>query len=105
MSRGARVWYRSPMADSQRLRRRLTAAYSFPGFRALATVRGEFGKPQIRVITLVRRSKKRSAAVAGAFTMAGTTGRFGVSAICPVASGTYIWRSRCTGWRAGVAGS
>src|SRR5512134_56353 len=43
---------------SQRLRR-LWDTYSFAGFRAEPTVRGIFGDPKARVITLRRRSKKR----------------------------------------------
>ena len=42
--------------------RRLWDAYAFPGFRPRPTVRGVFGDPKARVITLERRSKKRSAA-------------------------------------------
>ena len=44
-------------------RRRLWDAYCFPGFRPEPTVRGIFGDPQARVITLHRRSKKPRAAV------------------------------------------
>ena len=40
-------------------------AYAFPGFRPQPTVRGVFGDPKARVVTLVRRSKKRSAAAVG----------------------------------------
>ena len=47
----------------------------FPGFRPQPTVRGVFGDPKARVITLARRSKKRSAAAAGECTRAGTTAR------------------------------
>jgi hypothetical protein len=42
-------------------KRRLWDAYRFPGFTPSATVRGIFGDPQTRVITLTRRSKKRDA--------------------------------------------
>ena len=38
-------------------RRRLTDAYSFPGFRPQLTVRGVFGDPKMRVVTLTRQSK------------------------------------------------
>jgi hypothetical protein len=38
-------------------RRRLDDAYRFHGFRPLATVRGVFGDPKARVVTLQRRSK------------------------------------------------
>jgi hypothetical protein len=48
------------MANSANRRRRLWDAYAFPGFRPLPTVRGVFGDPKARVITLKRRSKKRA---------------------------------------------
>ena len=38
--------------------RRLRDAYQFPGFRPQATVKGVFGDPKARVVTLVRREKK-----------------------------------------------
>ena len=38
--------------------RRLLDAYRFPGFRPLPAVAGVFGEPGVRVVTLVRRSKK-----------------------------------------------
>ena len=43
------------------------------GFRPLPTVQGVFGDPKARVITLKRRSEKRSAATAVECTRAGTT--------------------------------
>ena len=42
--------------------RRLADTYTFPGFQPLAYVQGIFGDPQARLVTLVRRTKKRSAA-------------------------------------------
>jgi hypothetical protein len=54
------------MARPSQRRRRLWDAYRFPGFRPEQTVRGIFGDPKARVITLKRRSKKRLAGVAGA---------------------------------------
>jgi hypothetical protein len=43
------------MANSAKRRRRLWDEYAFPGFRPLPTVRGVFGDPKTRVITLKRR--------------------------------------------------
>src|SRR5271157_5638726 len=40
-------------------RRRLVDAYRFAGFRPVEHVRGVFGDPYARIITLVRRSKKQ----------------------------------------------
>src|SRR5713226_4571861 len=76
---------------------------SFPGFRPQTTVRGVFGDPKARVVTLVRRSKKRSAAAAVACTRAGTIGAYGGFAIFPVATRASTWRSRSGACRAGVA--
>ena len=45
------------MARALKRSRRLWDTYSFPGFRAEQTVRGIFGDPKARVITLKRRSK------------------------------------------------
>ncbi len=46
------------MAQSGKRQLRLSDGYSFPGFEAQARVRGVFGEPCVRVVTLVRRSKK-----------------------------------------------
>ena len=56
-------------------KKRLVDAYRFPGMRPLEQVRGVFGDPKARVITLVRRSKKRRAASVAACTGSCTTGR------------------------------
>jgi hypothetical protein len=49
-------------------------------------VRGVFGDPKVRIITLNRRSKKRPAAVAAVFNLAGMTDAGGTFAICRVAT-------------------
>src|SRR2546430_1880054 len=79
--------------------RRLADAYAFPGFRASATVRGCFGDPQARIITLARRSKKRTVACAARCIAAFTTAPGGGCAICRAVSfaSTSIWRCRGTG--------
>ena len=64
------------MATSSK-RKRLLDAFQFPGFRPLKLVRGVFGDPWARVITLVRRSKKPSARNVAGRTLAGTTERPG----------------------------
>jgi hypothetical protein len=38
----------------------LNALYSFPGFRAGSGLKGLFGDPQARIISLERRQKKRA---------------------------------------------
>src|SRR5258705_11264561 len=52
--------------------RRLSDAYRFPGFRPLQTVVGIFGEPGVRIVTLVRRSKKRPVACVAGYTAAST---------------------------------
>jgi hypothetical protein len=46
------------MANSSKRRRRLWDTYTFPGFRPQPTVRGIFGDPKARLITLARRANK-----------------------------------------------
>src|SRR5262249_31354355 len=69
------------MARAAKRSRRLWDTYSFSGFRREQTVRGIFGDPSARVITLKRRSKKRLVVVAVAFRWDGTTARSGACAI------------------------
>ena len=69
-----------------RKRKRLLDAYRFAGFRPLELVRGVFGDSSARIITLVRRSKKRSAKGVAGHTRSGTTARHGASTICPAAT-------------------
>src|ERR1700741_3701154 len=76
-------------------RRRLWDTYSFPGFRPEPTVRGIFGDPKARLITLKRRSKKRRAGAAVACTWVGTTAKPVGSAICRAGIRGYFWNWRC----------
>src|SRR6201998_3952062 len=46
------------MARRSKRLRRLWDTYSFEGFRAEPVVRGVFGDPKVRIVTLKRRSKK-----------------------------------------------
>jgi hypothetical protein len=68
------------MANSSKRQRRLWDAYAVPGFRPQTVVRAVFGDPKARVVTLVRRSKKLSAAAVVACTRAGTIGACGMFA-------------------------
>jgi len=91
------------MANSTKRQRRLWDTYAFPGFRPQSTVRGVFGDPKARVITLVRRSKKRSAAAVGERTGAGTTGACDARGICPAGMRVFTSNSRCGAYGARVA--
>lgn len=78
------------MPTSTKRPRRLLDAYRFPGFRPQATVKGVFGNPKARVITLVRRGKKPSAGVVAGPSPAGTTASCGASATCGVARRVWL---------------
>src|SRR5215475_7380828 len=91
------------MARGSKRGRRLWDSYSFPGFRAEPVVRGIFGDPKARVITLRRGSKKRRADVAAACRWAGTTARSAGCAICPAGTRGYSWSWRCGGLIAATA--
>src|SRR3954449_2965326 len=90
------------MAGRLKRSRRLWDTYSFPDFRPEQTVRGVFGDPKARVITLKRRSKKRLAATAVASRWAGTIARCAGCAICRAATRGYFWTWRCGGLIAAV---
>ena len=74
------------MANTSKRKRRLWDTYAFPGFHPKPTVRGVFGDPKARVVTLTRRSKNQFAAAVVARILAGTTGSGDERAICPVAT-------------------
>ena len=85
-----------------RKRKRLLDKYRFPGFRPQEVVKGVFGDPRARVITLVRRSKKRPVASAAGCNRVGTTASGGACAICPVPIRAFTSISRCDGCAAGA---
>lgn len=76
------------------IRGRLVDAYAFPGFRPLATVQGVFGDPRARLVTLVRRTKKRPAAAAVVRIVRGTTALIDGCGIWPAAAcvSTSVWK-------------
>jgi len=85
--------------------REATAApgYSFAGFRANETLRGVFGDPDVRILRLDRRSKKRFAAVVGRCGTAGTTGGCGRFATFRAQAFGLFWNSKCGASRAAIA--
>jgi hypothetical protein len=83
------------MSKSRKRLRRLSDGYLFGGFRARATVRGVFGDPDVRIVHLERRSKKRFAAVAGGSEAAGTTDGCGRFATCRAQDFELFWNSKC----------
>ena len=91
------------MTKSSNRSRRLWDTYAFAGFRPKPTVRGVFGNPKVRVVTLVRRSKKLAAGVADDCKQAGMTDEFGKYAICLVETPWCCWNSRFGAFSARVA--
>jgi len=85
-----------------RKRKRLLDAYRFPGFRPDELVKGIFGDPRARVITLVRRSKKRRAVSAAWFIGTGTTASGAACAICPAPIRGSTSISKCAASAAGA---
>ena len=76
-------------------RRRLADASTFPGFRPLERVQGLFGDPRARLVTLVRRGKKRSAGSAAPHTALGTIAEPVGFGICPAPITASTSTSRC----------
>jgi hypothetical protein len=86
-----------------RLRRNLRDAYRFPGFVPAMIIRGVFGNPQARVVSLQRRQKKQPVESVAAGTAATTTASFRWCAIYPVATCASTWSWKCGAWT--VAGA
>jgi len=78
-------------------RPRLADAYRFPGFVPASTVRGVFGDPWVRIVTLRRSQKKRPVAFVADGIGASTTRSFAWSATCPVVGIASTWSCRCAG--------
>jgi hypothetical protein len=84
--------------------RKLLDEYRFPGFRPMAKIKGVFGDPKARVITLRRTQKKRYAAVAERHIEAITTRRPDVYEIYLAGMLGYIWNWKCGASNARGAG-
>ena len=82
------------MAKSSKRQQRLSDGYSFAGFRAQGIVRGVFGDPDVRIVTLERRSKKPSAAAAVRSRRAGTTGVYAGFVTFRVPGFGSFWNSK-----------
>jgi hypothetical protein len=84
-------------------KRELRDAYRFPGFIPGRTIRGIFGDPQARVVSLTRRAKKQSAGRVARRIVTGTIGDNAGSAICHAARFASISSSTCAASIAVVA--
>jgi hypothetical protein len=69
----------------------LEDAYRFPGFHPLRWVKGIFGDPWARLLTLRRQEKKPSVELAVRFTDPTTITGCGKSATCPAAVSASTW--------------
>jgi len=86
------------LADGQEpRRRRLSDAYTFPGFRPRQFIEGIFGDHRARLVRLTRRGKKPSVVPVERDNSVGTIGVLVESATCPMAICGCTWRSRFGG--------
>lgn len=72
---------------------KLNALYSFPAFRALSKLKGILGDSPSRIVTLVRRQKKRHAAHAAALGQASTIVELTACVISTRAAHVSTWNS------------
>ncbi len=72
--------------------KRLLDEYRFPGFRPVAKIKGQFGDPQARIITLKRRQKKQHVAVAEPFIKAIMIAKHDLFVIYHVEANGFIWK-------------
>jgi hypothetical protein len=77
--------------------RKLLDEYWIPGYRPMAKIKGIFGDPKARVITLRRTQKKQYAAVAEQHIEAITTRRRDAYGIFHAEMPGYIWKCTCGG--------
>lgn len=78
----------------------LSALFSFPGFRARSQLQGIFGDPHARLVTLVRRKKRRCAPGVGGGIASSTTARPAEYGIPMRLAGASISRLNNGAWRA-----
>ncbi len=86
-----------------RKKRALRDEYQFPGFSPKAAIQGIFGDPKARVVTLVRRQKKRPVVPAEQFTEIFTIGKGEAFGIYLAEMHGFIWMWRSAVSTAGVA--
>lgn len=77
--------------------RSLRELFSFPGFVAAATLKGVFGDPKARIVTLRRRKKQRSVQTVAIVVAAVTTSAPAAPATCVWPDGSCMWSSNAGG--------
>jgi hypothetical protein len=93
------MWHQGVMRKPNRL----SDAYKFDGFVPLSKIRGIFGEPLARIITLQRRGKKRSAEVVAEVFASFTTERPAWSATRGAGTFISIWNSKYDALHARIA--
>ena len=83
--------------------KRLSDAYRFPGFAPRINLKGLFGDPRSRIISLQRRGKKQFAVHAKGFLGVFMTGKPDWCEINPVEIFASTWRWKSAGLTAKVA--
>ena len=78
----------------------LSAVFSFPGFRARSRLQGIFGDPHARLVTLVRRKKRRCVPAVEPATEPSTTAPCAGCGIPMWQAGVSTWRLSSGGWLA-----
>jgi hypothetical protein len=79
-------------------KRQLRDAYRFPGFIPLAAVRGLFGDPMVRIVSLRRRRKKQPVEVVESGSKVTTIGDRDRRAICRAGRCASSWTWRSDAW-------
>jgi len=82
---------------------KLEDAYRFPGFVPRPNIRGVFGDPFARVLTLNRREKKRHAELVAVSTRDSTTGKSGAYETFLAVGFVSTWNWRFAASLAGAA--
>lgn len=77
--------------------RSLRESFSFRGFVVAATLKGVFGDPKARIVTLRRRKKQRCARTAATAAAVATTGVCVAPATCGWLTGSCTWSSNVGG--------
>jgi hypothetical protein len=86
------------MSTRSKPKRRLQEVYKYPGFRPRARIGEAAGDPATLIVTLDRRSKKRSAAVAAEPGEAGTTAACGRCGTWAAVAIEFCWS-----WKSAVS--
>jgi hypothetical protein len=89
------------MAIKRDRKRHLSDTYSFEGFRPADEVRGIFGKPKARILSLTRRSKKQPAVNVAPCKEGGMTAGSSWYGTCRAETYTSTWNLNSGVWIAG----